>query len=122
MSRPAHFAVRQEEDDIASPKIARVALLAIAIGLLAVFFSSLLLEKSAGGILSSPAAHGAAPAAGREIANIEQTPILSARDGLDLRDQQLEQLSRYEWVDRDAGVVAIPIDEAIDLVVKEQQP
>jgi hypothetical protein len=35
------------------------------------------------------------------------------------RAQQTGQIAAYRWVDRNAGVVAIPIDVAMDLVVKE---
>jgi hypothetical protein len=37
-----------------------------------------------------------------------------------LRVQQLDQLNSYRWVDQTAGVAAIPIDQAIRLVVQEQ--
>ena len=37
------------------------------------------------------------------------------------KNQQLEKLHEYGWVDRDAGVVHVPIEQAIDRVVGEQQ-
>ena len=37
-----------------------------------------------------------------------------------LRAAQLEQLNSYRWIDPAAGVAAIPIDQAIRLVVQEQ--
>jgi hypothetical protein len=37
------------------------------------------------------------------------------------KNQQLEKLHGYGWVDRDAGVVHVPIEQAIDRVVGEQQ-
>jgi hypothetical protein len=37
-----------------------------------------------------------------------------------VRAEQQERLSGYRWIDRQHGVVAIPIDRAIDLVVAEQ--
>lgn len=37
------------------------------------------------------------------------------------KNQQLKQLHEYGWVDRDAGVVHVPIEQAIDRVVSEQQ-
>jgi len=33
--------------------------------------------------------------------------------------QQLEQLNGYRWVDQGRGVVAIPLERAIDLLVEE---
>ena len=38
-----------------------------------------------------------------------------------LLDQE-EQLHAYRWVDKDKKVVAIPIDEAIDLFVQQDDP
>ena len=37
-----------------------------------------------------------------------------------LRALQLDQLNSYRWVDQAAGIAAIPIDQAIRLVVQEQ--
>jgi hypothetical protein len=37
-----------------------------------------------------------------------------------LRATQQEQLHTYRWVDRDRGIVAIPIDQAMELVVRDQ--
>jgi len=36
-----------------------------------------------------------------------------------LQAEQLEQLNGYRWVDQSQGVVAIPIDRAVDLLVEE---
>ncbi len=49
-------------------------------------------------------------AAGRPVAE------LSA-----LRTKQLERLGGYRWVDRSKGVVAIPVDRAMELVVRQWQ-
>jgi hypothetical protein len=38
------------------------------------------------------------------------------------RLQQMERLRSYGWVDREAGVAHIPIDEAMKMYVAEQQP
>jgi hypothetical protein len=94
---------------------------AIGVGLVAVFFAALVLETNTGGIRAR-AANGAAPrAAGSTIAHIDQTPILGAPAGLDLRREQRRQLSRYRWVDRDAGFAAIPIERAMDLLVEQSR-
>jgi len=36
-----------------------------------------------------------------------------------LRSDQLEQINTYRWVDQANGVVAIPVDRAMDLMVRE---
>jgi hypothetical protein len=35
------------------------------------------------------------------------------------RAQQAEQIHAYRWIDRSKGVVGIPVEEAMDLVVRE---
>ena len=36
-----------------------------------------------------------------------------------VRSEQTERISRYEWVDREAGIVTIPVDRAMELVAAE---
>lgn len=36
-----------------------------------------------------------------------------------LNARQIQNIQRYRWIDRERGLVAIPIDEAIGLVVRE---
>jgi hypothetical protein len=38
-----------------------------------------------------------------------------------LRAEQLETLNSYRWIDKKNGVVGIPIDRAMELVVQEAQ-
>jgi hypothetical protein len=115
------FPVHQELDVIPSGHLMRIVLSAIGVGVVAVFFAALVLETNTGGIRAR-AANGAAPrAAGSTISRIEQTPILGPAAGIDLRREQRGQLSRYRWVDRDAGFAAIPIERAMDLVVERSR-
>lgn len=37
-----------------------------------------------------------------------------------LRDRQLERLESYGWVDREREIIHIPIDDAIDLVLRDE--
>ncbi len=106
------FPVHQEEDVIASRTIVRVAVSAIVVGLIGVGVAGLVLR--AGGVAPREAQ---APAP-RTIANIEQTPIWQAEDGVTLRARQRAELRVWGWADRDAGVARIPIDRAKDLVVE----
>jgi hypothetical protein len=39
-----------------------------------------------------------------------------------LRTQEDKKLTSYEWIDKEAGVVAIPIDRAMDLFVQRAPP
>ena len=52
-------------------------------------------------------------------------PLLQAQPALDYQKyqrEQLERLEQYGWVDRGRGVVRIPIDRAIDLVLERGLP
>jgi hypothetical protein len=40
----------------------------------------------------------------------------------DLLVKQEEELNAYRWVDRKKRIVAVPIDEAIDMFVKQADP
>ncbi len=113
------FAVRQEEDAIAGGRLMRIAVVAIGVGLVGVAFSALLLETNTGGIRGHLPIGVSPRAAGPAIAHVEQTPLFGASGGLELRRRQREELSRYRWVDRDAGLVAIPIERAMDVVAGE---
>jgi hypothetical protein len=44
------------------------------------------------------------------------------QDLADLRAKEDETLNSYGWVDRNAGVVRIPIDEAITLTLQRGLP
>lgn len=55
----------------------------------------------------------------RTISGVNQTPILLDREGQRLRERQRERLESFGWVNRAAGVVHIPVDDAIDRVVEE---
>jgi hypothetical protein len=38
----------------------------------------------------------------------------------EMKEEQLAQLSRYRWVDREAGIAAVPIERAMELVMEEE--
>ncbi len=67
-----------------------------------------------------PEAAAAAPSvAPRTIASIEQTQVGATAAGEDLRARQKRELEGFRWVDRDAGVAAIPIERAMAIVAAD---
>ena len=63
-------------------------------------------------------------AAGQEL-RLPPEPRLQTVPRLDLQAQRAredEQLKSYGWVDREAGIVRIPIDEAMKLTVQRGLP
>jgi hypothetical protein len=115
----AEFDVHQEEDVVAARSLVMVGIVGVAVGAVGVFFAGLVLVAGVGALHPSSAGPGGPKAASREISNIEQTPVRDTRQGLDLREDQLRELESWRWIDRDAGLAAIPIDQAIDIVVSE---
>ncbi len=57
-----------------------------------------------------------------KIGMVEQQPFAQANRGERQRAQQLERLGSYGWIDRQAGVAHIPIEEAMRLVVQGVRP
>lgn len=55
----------------------------------------------------------------REMAGVEQAIFVLQGKGMALRDAQAMSLQQYGWADREHGLVRIPIEEAMRLVVAE---
>jgi hypothetical protein len=56
--------------------------------------------------------------------DVIQTRVLSVPDPRrgELGERETEELSTYGWVDEERGIVRIPIERAMDLVVEESAP
>ena len=52
-----------------------------------------------------------------DAARIEQRELFLAQN----EAEQVERANNYSWVNRQQGIVRIPIDQAMDLTVKEWQ-
>lgn len=57
-----------------------------------------------------------------EIGIVNQRPFALDRRAQDRLQDQRKELESWGWVDRDAGIVHQPIDEAIRDFVREQEP
>jgi hypothetical protein len=119
MSAGIDFDVRQEEDRVHSPSLIRVAVVSLVVGAVGVLVAGLVLHATTGALRLDLAGREGPRAVPRSIAHVEQTPIWTARVGLDLREAQRRELGTWGWTDRSAGVARIPIDRAIDIVAKE---
>ena len=120
MSKPS-FEVHQEEDAVASRSLVHIGLASLAIGVLGVVGGAALLALRVGAVKPSFAGAAGPAAAPREISHVEQTPIWRTSSGEDLRTEQHRELQAWGWADRDAGVARVPIDVAMDLVVRESR-
>jgi len=108
MTEPAHL--KQEPDQIPGARLLGLLAAAVTLGALGVLGSWWLGSgRSVGRSTVRLTPSALAPA------SLEQTPIEGTKRGLELRARQKEQLSSYSWVDRQAGIVRIPIERAIEL-------
>jgi hypothetical protein len=55
-----------------------------------------------------------------EIGIVDQPQFENIRTAERTRAEQLEQLESYGWIDRDKGIIHVPIDKAIDQLLSEK--
>lgn len=116
---PFDFEVHQEEDLVATRSVLKIGIVAVVIGAVGVFFAGLVVACGAGALKPSFAGPQGPRASHPEMSHIEQTPIRDTQRGIDLRTAQRRELEGWGWVDRDAGLAKIPIEQAMDIVVRE---
>jgi len=63
-----------------------------------------------------------AEAGQRKVGLVEQQLFENANHAQALRAKHLDRLGRYGWVDREKGLVHIPIDQAMDLAARGERP
>jgi hypothetical protein len=90
-----------QEDNVNTPLIAVIgvistALIFVVIAGLRVFYASMV-----------------------EAETLRKAPPVTYPALADYRDRERETLNGYRWIDSTKGVASIPIDRAIDLVVRE---
>jgi hypothetical protein len=49
---------------------------------------------------------------------LQQSPDLNHQTLYDLKKSQVENINSYRWVDKSKGIVTMPIDDAINLMVQ----
>jgi hypothetical protein len=99
-----------EPDVIAGRPVAKIAVGAMLVLALSVVAALALL---------SPAAAETPRIAPLVIGSIETTPILDGDRGRHIAAAQRAELERGRWVDRDAGIVDLPLDLAIDRLLAQ---
>jgi len=102
---------RQELDQIPGKIVALVLAGAVFIASMAVAIEALMLTRAEPrGQLRS-----ALPRETHSVGSIQQRMFDHDAASAELKSAQLRHLASYGWVDRDRGVVHLPIDRAIDL-------
>lgn len=116
----ASFPVRQAPDRVRTRTIVLVAIVGVLVTVLASAVPGWMLERRGQFHLDAPTRAADLPVAPREIDLLDQT-LLEGADAAasSPRAAQRRRLERYGFVDRERGVVHIPIERAMDLVVRE---
>ncbi|HEY6003314.1 MAG TPA: hypothetical protein VIV57_10610 [Anaeromyxobacter sp.] len=111
----AHGGARSEEDRISTPRI-----VAVGVASLLIFIVSGAMVAAYFKVRMTAAPPPPMPAdVGRsKIGMVEQQLFGLAERGQRDREARYERLGSYGWVDRRSGVAHIPIDQAMELVVK----
>jgi hypothetical protein len=114
-----HDPVRQEEDHISSRAIVIVGAASLLVFLVGGWAAVAYLNarKAEHGPVALPAEAGKS-----KVGMVEQDFFDLAVRGKRQDATKRERLSGYGWVDRDAGVVHLPIDRAMELVAQGVRP
>lgn len=124
MSDPVHLhpVVRAEPDRISTPRI-----VAVGVASLLVFFVASLVtvramyRQKAEILLAGPPAWPT-EIGSRKIAMLEQRTFSLAVEPAEVKRAQLRRLHSWGWIDRQAGTVHMPIDEAMERVARGERP
>ena len=111
----------QEEDRIASGKIFLVGFVSIAIFIGGAIWSVSIQNRNMGGIIEEPLA-GTVQAAvpmKPEVGIVFQHAFNQSRYADDKREEKRAWLESYGWADKSAGVVHMPIEDAMKKLVAE---
>lgn len=111
MSSAEPFEVRQEPDRVPLRRALWLSALTLAVGALSVFLSAELLQRSNVTAPERARVSGTEP---RPIP-LEHEQIANSERGIALQAAQRKRLGQYGFIDRDAGIVHIPIERAMDL-------
>jgi hypothetical protein len=111
----------QADEHVASFKVVAVGVISLLVFGAAVIWSSRILSGTAKTLQpTGPIAPGK-DIGKAEIGIVDQTPFETTRGAERYRRRDLETLGSYGWVDRDKGIIHIPIDAAIDRYLADQQ-
>ncbi|APR75840.1 Hypothetical protein A7982_01187 [Minicystis rosea] len=119
MFRYRHREVRQEEDEIPWGRVTLAFLAMLAIAGVLIVWAWTAMESGESALRPSRVFPERSLGPRREVGMVQQELFGGVRVGQDLFDAQRGELERFGVVDRERGIVSIPIDDAIELVVKE---
>jgi hypothetical protein len=116
---PGHPRQEQEEERLALPLVGVVAAVALIVFTVAVLWAARILGQQTRQDQPEGPPPPPAKAGAPEIGIVDQTMFELEGRADALLAEQRRTLESYGWVDRDAGVIHIPIQEAMRQVGKE---
>ncbi len=119
MTEPVRGDVFQQPDDVPRGLLLRIAVGTLAVGLSLCVIAYLLLRLREYTLGSPARTRQSSLPAPRRVGQVRQELFTIARPKPTALEEQARELQRYGWVDRRQGVVHVPIDVAIDLVLKD---
>lgn len=120
MSRARHPDVHQEEDELPWGRVILAFVAAIVIGIVLTVWAWVAGASIDAKLRPSGVFPEKQLGPRREVGMIQEDLFDGARAGQRLVEAQREALQGFGVVDRERGVVSIPIDDAIQLLVSEK--
>jgi hypothetical protein len=111
----------QADEHVAGVKIVAVGIAALVIFAAATMWSARILSTSARMLQPTGPMPTGKDIGKAEIGIVDQTPFESTRGAERYRRHDADVLGSYGWVDRDKGIIHVPIDTAIDQFLQQQQ-
>lgn len=123
MSDNHHPVIRAEPDKFATPRVVAVGVASLLLFLVA---SVVTIHWGLNGTRARLLPDGPPPPPGEigknKIGMVEQRLFEVAVEPAEMRRAQAERLHGWGWVDRKAGVVHMPIEEAMKRVARGERP
>jgi hypothetical protein len=117
----AHSGAVQEEEHLAYGKIIGVAIAALLAFALVIVWSTSILHSTEREMHPKGTPPLPSMAGKYEVGIVNQKPFVDDGRAALKRNQQLERLNSYGWVDRQAGQVHIPIEQAMQLEIARER-
>ncbi len=121
MNGPVHEDVFQEPDQLPRGLLLRIALGTVTVGLSLCIIAYLLLRAREHGLRPSLAFPEASLPAPHRVGQVRQEVFTIAAPKPTPLEEQARTLQQYGWIDRSHGLVHVPIEVGMDLVVEEMR-
>jgi hypothetical protein len=111
----------QADEHVAGFKIVAVGVISLIVFGAATVWSARILDRTSRKLSPSGPLPVGKEIGKPEIGIVDQTPFETTRGAEQYRREAMERLNGYGWVDRQKGIIHVPIDKAIDQLLSEQQ-